>query len=45
MGSVRPRSHWKAKREAKREAQLAGNIISPPKRILLTFFDSAAGPI
>src|SRR6267378_7044781 len=33
-GSVRPHSHWKARRTA----YLAGQIISPRKSILLTFF-------
>ena len=34
IGSVRPHSHWKAKRTA----CLAGKIITPAKSILLTFF-------
>src|SRR5438270_6911489 len=40
MGSVRPHSPWKAKRKA----QMAGKIISPPKSILLTFFRFSCGP-
>src|SRR5438477_12449379 len=40
MGSVRPQSHWKAKRKA----QMAGKIISAPKSILLTFFRLSCGP-
>src|ERR1700676_4445700 len=34
MGSVRPHSHWKARRTV----YLTGRIISPRKSILLTFF-------
>jgi len=40
MGSVRPHSQWKAKRTA----YLAGQIISPSRSILLTFFRLSRGP-
>jgi len=36
MGSVRPHSHWKARRTA----YLVAKIISPPESILWTFFST-----
>jgi len=39
IGSVRPHSHWKARRSV----YLADKIISPSKSILLTFFRLSRG--